>query len=177
MNERQEAELIARCREGDDRAFAELVTCYQKPVYNLALRITRSGILAEEVAQSTFVKVYTRLDSFKTGLSLFSWIYRIAMNEAINEYRRAKRHSSLDETRFEAEATPSFEVAEAIQQALMLLKPDDRALIVLRHFQHLGYQEIALIMERSESRVKSQLFRARHALKLILAGMGVNHEA
>ncbi|HOZ21529.1 MAG TPA: sigma-70 family RNA polymerase sigma factor [bacterium] len=176
MNERQEAELIARCREGDDRAFTELVTCYQKPVYNLALRITRSGVLAEEVTQSTFVKVYTKLASYKTGLSLFSWIYRIAMNEAINEYRRAKRHNSLDETRIEAAAPPSFELAEAIQEALMHLKPDDRALIVLRHFQHLGYQEIALIMDRSESRIKSQLFRARHALKLILARMGVKNE-
>ncbi|HNW60284.1 MAG TPA: sigma-70 family RNA polymerase sigma factor [bacterium] len=177
MSAQQEDELIARCRNGDDRAFAELVTGYQKPVYNLALRITRSGILAEEVTQSTFVKVYVKLDSYKTGLSLFSWIYRIAMNEAINEYRRNQRRSRLDESRIEAAAEPSFELTEAIQEALMHLKPDDRALIVLRHFQNLGYQEIACIMERSESRVKSQLFRARHALKLILAGMGIKNEA
>ncbi|HNY90280.1 MAG TPA: sigma-70 family RNA polymerase sigma factor [bacterium] len=176
MIELQEAELVSRCRNGDDRAFAELVSCYQKPVYNLALRITRSGALAEEVTQSTFVKVYERFGSFKTGLSLFSWIYRIAMNEAINEYRRGKRRSSLDETRIMSAAEPSFELAEAIQEALMQLKPDDRALIVLRHFQNLGYREIAVIMDRSESRIKSQLFRARSSLKIILARLGVTNE-
>ncbi len=176
MSERQEDELIRRCRNGDDQAFAELINHYQKPVYNLALRITRSGVLAEEVTQATFVKVYEKLDTYKTGLSLFSWIYRIAMNEAINEYRRGKRRSSLDETRMESAAAPSFELAEAIQEALMYLKPDDRALIILRHFQNLGYQEIAFIMDRSESRVKSQLFRARSALKLILVKLGVKNE-
>jgi RNA polymerase sigma-70 factor (ECF subfamily) len=98
------------------------------------------------------------------------------MNEAINEYRRGKRRSSLDETRMESAAAPSFELAEAIQEALMYLKPDDRALIILRHFQNLGYEEIAFIMDRSESRVKSQLFRARSALKLILVKLGVKNE-
>jgi RNA polymerase sigma-70 factor (ECF subfamily) len=176
MSERQEAELIDRCRQGEDRAFAELVVVYQKPVYNLALRITRSSVLAEEVTQSTFVKVFEKLDSYRPGLSFFSWIYRIAMNEAINEYRRNRRRSSLNEENLIAETVPSFELAEAIQEGLMRLKPDDRALIVLRHFQHLGYQEIAWIMDRSESRVKSQLFRARHALKIILARMGITHE-
>ncbi|HOZ22276.1 MAG TPA: sigma-70 family RNA polymerase sigma factor [bacterium] len=176
MSERQEDELIRRCRNGDDQAFAELIHCYQKPVYNLALRITHSGVLAEEVTQATFVKVFEKLTLYTTGLSLFSWIYRIAMNEAINEYRRGKRRSSLDETRMESAAEPSFELAEAIQEALMYLKPDDRALIILRHFQNLGYQEIAFIMDRSESRIKSQLFRARSALKLILVKLGVKNE-
>lgn len=176
MNEQQEVELIARCKSGEDQAFAELIKHYQKPIYNLALRITRSGVLAEEVTQSTFVKVYEKMDSFKSGFSLFSWIYRIAMNEAINEYRRNKRHSNLEASRIEAKVEPSFDLSEAIQKALMQLKPDDRALIVLRHFQSQSYEEISVIMNRSESQVKSQLFRARHALKIILDRMGVKNE-
>jgi RNA polymerase sigma-70 factor, ECF subfamily len=176
MSEQQEAELIDRCRQGDNQAFEELVIIYQKPIYNLALRITHSSALAEEVTQSTFVKVFEKLHTYKPGYSFFSWLYRIAMNEAINESRRSRRRSGLDESRLVAEATPSFELTDAVQEALMNLQPDDRALIVLRHFQNLGYQEIAVIMDRSDSRVKSQLFRARHSLKIILDRMGINNE-
>ena len=176
MVERDEAELIDRCRSGDDRAFTELVNKYQKPVYNIALRITHSRLTAEEVTQVTFVKVFEKLSSYKTGHSFFSWIYRIAMNEAINESRRSRRRRDLDDARLVDDSKPAFELADAIQEALMSLRPDDRALIVLRHFQNLGYEEIAFIMNRSESRVKSQLFRARQALKLILARMGIKNE-
>ena len=176
MVERDEAGLINRCRSGDDQAFAELVNKYQKPVYNIALRITHSRLSAEEVTQVTFVKVFEKLSSYKAGYSFFSWIYRIAMNEAINESRRSRRRRDLDEARLVDYSKPAFELEDAIQEALMSLRPDDRALIVLRHFQNLGYEEIAFIMNRSESRVKSQLFRARQSLKIILARMGIKNE-
>ncbi len=176
MVEHQEAELIERCRQGDDQAFAALVMRYQKPIYNLALRITHQNVTAEEVTQVTFVKAFEKLDSYKSEFPFFSWLYRIALNEAINEYRRARRRSALDTTRMAYEADTSFELADAIQEALMLLRPDDRALIILRHFQNLGYADIAFIMKLSEGRVKSRLFKARHALKRHLIQMGITHE-
>jgi len=176
MIEEQEAELISRCRQGDDKAFEKLVIKYQKPVYNLALRITHSSMLAEEVTQVTFIKVFEKLDSYRCEYPFFSWLYRIAMNEAINEARRGKYHDKLENHYLAAETASSFELADAIQDALMLLRPEDRALIVLRHFHHLGYPEIAYIINRSESHVKSQLFRARHALKQILIRMGISNE-
>lgn len=176
MIERPEAELIDRCRQGSEEAFADLVVKYQKPVYNIALRITHSRVLAEDVAQATFVKVYEKLASYRSEFPFFTWLYRIATNEAINEFRRKRHHSEFDESRFTVDNSSSFELTDAVQQALMLLQPGDRALIVLRHFQGLHYRDIACIVNRSESHVKSQLFRARHSLKMILSRMGFKNE-
>jgi len=176
MVERSDGEWIALCREGDEQAFAQLVVKYQKPVYNMAWRITHSQELAEEITQATFVKVFEKLDTYQAELPFFSWLYRIGLNEAINETKRNRRRATLDERSLVAETTTSFETTDAIEQALMLLSPEERALIILRHLQNLGYEEIAYIMDRSASRVKSQLFRARHSLKTILGRMGINNE-
>jgi RNA polymerase sigma-70 factor, ECF subfamily len=176
MVEKSDAELIAMLRQGDDQAYKELVVKYQKPVYNLALRMTHSRAEAEEVCQVVFVKVFEKLDSYKTDFSFFSWLYRIAMNESINALKSRRRQFSLDAARMVAEAFPSFELSEAIQQALMHLQPRDRAMIIFRHFHNLGYQDIAYALDISEKKVKAHLFAARKSLKKVLLEMGITNE-
>jgi RNA polymerase sigma-70 factor, ECF subfamily len=176
MVEKSDAELIAQHRQGDDQAFKELVIKYQRPVYNLALRMTHSRTEAEEICQVVFVKIFEKLDSFNTDFSFFSWLYRIAMNESINALKSRRRQFSLDAARMVAEPFPSFELSEAIQEALMHLQPRDRAMIIFRHFHNLGYQDIAYILDISEKKVKAHLFTARRALKQILTSMGVTNE-
>lgn len=176
MIETSDAELIARFRQGDHQAFKELVIKYQKPIYNVALRMTHSRTEAEEVCQIVFVKVFEKIDSFKMDHSFFSWLYRIAMNESINCLKIRKRQSGLDAVHTAIELNPRFELSDPIQEALMVLKPIDRAMIIFRHFHNLGYQEIAAILDLTEKKVKAHLFSARKALKPVLLSMGVSNE-
>lgn len=176
MVERNDAESVILIRQGDEQAFKELVIKYQAPIYNLALRMTKNQADAEEVCQVVFVKVFAKLDTYNPDYSFFSWLYRMAMNESINTLKRNRRTFSLDAVQSVAQSQPSFETADAIHDALMLLTPADRALIILRHFQQMSYQEIAGILNLSEKKVKARLFSSRRSLKEILVRMGVTHE-
>jgi RNA polymerase sigma-70 factor (ECF subfamily) len=180
MVERSDAELIILIRQGDEQAFRELVIKYQTPIYNLALRMTKSQADAEEVCQAVFVKVFEKLNTYNPDYSFFSWLYRMAMNESINTTKRNRRTFSLDAApagpQPAAPPLPSFELSDAIQDALMLLPPTDRAMVVLRHFQHMSYQEIAYVLNSTETKVKAHLFSARRSLKDILLRMGINNE-
>lgn len=180
MIERSDAELIILIRQGDERAFKELVIKYQTPIYNLALRMTKNQADAQEVCQVVFIKVFEKLNSYNSDHPFFSWLYRIAMNESINTTKHNRRTFSLDEasTALQAAAPPmpSFELNDAIQDALMMLSPTDRAMVILRHFQHKSYQDIAYILNLSETKVKAHLFSARRSLKEILLRMGITNE-
>jgi RNA polymerase sigma-70 factor, ECF subfamily len=180
MIERSDAELIILIRQGDERAFKELVIKYQTPIYNLALRMTKNQADAQEVCQAVFVKVFEKLNTYNSNYSFFSWLYRIAMNESINTTKHNRRTFSLDEAPAAAQTAapqmPSFELNDAIQDALMVLSPTDRAMVVLRHFQHMSYQEIAYVLNLSETKVKAHLFTARQSLKQVLLRMGITNE-
>lgn len=165
--------LVARYREGDRDAFAELVVRYQRPIYNAAFWILRSADDARDVAQDVFLRVAEHLDEFDGQHRFFSWIYRIAVNEALNLQRRHGREEWLDD---EIDlpgadtANPEVLVGEAersrhIRRALMNLSHKDRTVLVLRHFSECSYQEIADILEIDEKTVKSRLFEARHRLR------------
>ena len=176
MVETSDADLITRFQQGDHQAFKELILKYQKPIYNVALRMTHSRAEAEEVCQAVFVKVFEKLDSYNKDFSFFSWLYRIAMNESINILKIRRRLSSLDAVQVVVEPSPLFELSDPIQEALMYLKPTDRAMIIFRHFFDLGYPDIAYILDISEKKVKAHLFSARKMLKHVLLRMGVTHE-
>jgi RNA polymerase sigma-70 factor, ECF subfamily len=176
MIERSDAELVARCRQNDDRAFEQLVIRHQKPVYHLALRMTHNRAVAEEITQAVFVKTFEKLDSYKPEYPFGGWLYRIAVNESLNEIRTRRRCTELDESLLMDEQGGTFELQDLIQDALMLLRPRDRALVILRHFIGLGYRDIGDIVNLSEKKVKAHLFTARHSLKEILGRMGVNNE-
>jgi RNA polymerase sigma-70 factor (ECF subfamily) len=173
--------LLERFRGGDREAFAELVARYQRPVYNAAWWITRSADDANDVAQDVFLKVAEHLDDYDPRFRPFSWIYRIAVNEALNLVRRHGRSDPLDD---EADAdddgdgdpariASDGEIARRLQDALMRLPAHDRAVITLRHFAELSYREIADALDLDEKTVKSRLFEARSRLKLRLADLGV----
>ena len=165
--------LVARYRQGDREAFAELVVRYQRPIYNAAFWILRSADDARDVAQDVFLRIAEHVDEFDGQHRFFSWIYRIAVNEALNLLRRNGHEEWLDD---EIDlpgadtANPELLAADAersrhIRRALMNLSHKDRTVIVLRHFSECSYQEIADILEIDEKTVKSRLFEARHRLR------------
>ena len=168
--------LIARCQGGDRGGFAALVTRYQRPVYNLAFRMLGDRDEARDVAQAAFLKALESLHRFDRRFRFFSWLYRIAMNEALDVLGRRGRQTELTDVHM-ADDDPMRDVAtadlgERVRGALGTLSPDHRAVLVLRHYQELSYEEIGQVLELPDATVKSRLYEARERLRVRLAGAG-----
>ncbi len=168
--------LVERCRKGDDTAFAVLVERYQGPIYNAAYRVLGNAEDASDITQSVFLRIAERLDDYDPNFKFFSWIYRIALNEALNLLRRNGREQPLgdDEDLLpgdgrdpEAQALGA-ELSARVQRALMKLKAQDRMVLALRHFSECSYREIADVLEIDEKTVKSRLFEARSRMRGLL---------
>ena len=171
--------LLIKFREGDLGAFSNLVKRYQKPIFNAAFRVLGDVDHASDVAQTVFLRVFERVDEYDSKYKFFSWIYRIAVNEAIDFSRKhAKFDQISDDDEFAAPqwANPEStqqgkEVSALIQGALLKLSLDDRLVITLRHFNEFSYQEIAEILVLQEKTVKSRLFDARKRLAVLLSDL------
>jgi RNA polymerase sigma-70 factor, ECF subfamily len=170
--------LVRRCLGGDRSAFDELVRRYERPVYNAAVRILHDADEAHDVAQTAFLKAYEHLGSFDTAARFYSWLYRIAINEALNaQERRRPSEQSPDET---ADGAPGPEAEAAgedtrreIEAALMSLTPELRAVVVLRHTLQLSYEDMAETLHIPGKTVKSRLYSARQLLRERLLARGV----
>jgi len=170
--------LVQACLAGDRSAFAKLVDSYEGKLFNVAYRITGSQEDAMDVTQAAFLKAYEKLHTFQLSRTFFSWIYRIAINESLNLVRRSRTTLALDLEAPDPEKSPEeavrdSETRQLVQQALLRLRPDHRAVIVLRHFEGLTYGEMAEVLGIPEKTVKSRLFSARRTLRTILAKRGV----
>jgi len=177
--------LIERCRQGDRAAFADLVALYQRPVFNAAFWILHRVEDASDVTQAVFLRVWERFDEYDAQYRFFSWIYRIAVNEALNLRRRTEREDELDED-FDLPdggiGNPESRLIEAqleqrVQRALQRMTGSDRAVLMLRHYSECSYEEIGQILELDEKTVKSRLFEARRRLQSQLADLRVNSRA
>ncbi len=168
-----DAACVARCLRGDPAAFEPLVRRYERVLFAMAYRLTANTEDARDVTQNAFVRAYTHLDSFDPGRPFFGWIYRIAVNEALNLRRARPEHQALSD-RLPAGAGPdrSVETAEIgvrVRGAVQRLPKRLRDVIILRHFAELPYHEIALTLGIPEKTVKSRLFSARQRLESLLA--------
>ncbi len=179
VDEEADRALVERFRNGDREAFGELVVKYQRPIYNAAFWILRRVEDANDVTQEVFLKVAERVDEYDARYKFFSWIYRIAVNEALNLLRRNRREEALDEEIDVADserANPEqrygdAQFAQRIRDALMRLPINDRMVLSLRHFSECSYHEIGQILDLDEKTVKSRLFEARHRLRHLLRNL------
>ena len=177
-----EIEWIRLAREGDQTAFGRLVVAYQKPVYNLAYRMLGNTDEAEDAAQESFLRAYTRLNTYDPQRPFRSWMLSIASHYCIDVLRRRRINWLSLEDEFAqpmrlASDNPSPEVVVTqreregyIQQLLAVLSPTDRAAVTLRYWYDCSYEEIAETLGLTVSAVKSRLHRARHALAKRLEG-------
>jgi RNA polymerase sigma-70 factor (ECF subfamily) len=168
--------LVRRFLEGQRDAAGALVDRYQKLLFNVALRMLGNVQDAEDVTQTVFLNAFLKLGTYDPRFRFFSWIYRMTVNETLNVLDRRKPMVTLDDA-FEVQAPGAApdraaEASDLVGKALMGLKPDDRAVVVLRHFVSFSYQEIADVLEIPVKTVKSRLFTARERLRLAL-GEGV----
>ena len=171
---------VERCMEGDSDAFGELIVRYQRPVFNTVLHMVGDAEDAREVCQQAFMKAFEHLSSYDRDRKFFSWIYRVAVNESINFLKSRKPHESLDEKLEHPRANPAEEFEELeewrhLHEAILELDPNYRAVVILRHFVHFSYDEIADILKIPEKTVKSRLFTARSLLREALEARGHAH--
>ncbi|MBM4465185.1 MAG: sigma-70 family RNA polymerase sigma factor [Chloroflexi bacterium] len=169
----EETAWIQRAVAGDQEAFACLVEAYQTPVYNLAYRMLGDAVEAEDAAQETFLRAYTRLSTYDTERKFSSWLLAIASHHCIDRLRQRRwGWLSLDELppwRWLASSRPEEAVIrgeehDEVRQLLDQLPHHYRATVILRYWYDLSYQEIAEAMKTTESAVKSTLHRARRML-------------
>ncbi len=178
MNRTQEIEMVTGCRNGDKKALATLVEHMQKPIYNAAYRMLGNPEEAADVTQTTFLKVFESIQKFDPKYRLFSWTYRIAMNEAIDQLKRRSRtepleHTPKSETALPQETAAKSQLSDNVQATLMELNEEHRAVIVLRYFGDCSYQDISRILQLPGKTVKSRLFTARQQMKNKLHQHGV----
>jgi RNA polymerase sigma-70 factor (ECF subfamily) len=176
MNEHKDLEAVRMCLEGKVDAFETIIVRYQKPVLSLAYRIVRNSEDARDIAQTVFVKAFGNLSSFNPRYKLFSWLYRIAINESLNFVDRRNRRVDPGAVRPAEAPSPDDELAASelsgkIEKALMRLNASQRALLALSA-DGLSYKDIGLTLELPEKKVKSKLFSARHKLREILGQDG-----
>jgi RNA polymerase sigma-70 factor (ECF subfamily) len=168
----QDRALVERCLENHRDAAGALVDRYQQRLFNVALRMLHNVQDAEDVTQTVFLNAFRDLRTYDPKYKFFSWIYRMAVNESLNVLKRRKPTVTLEnEPDILAPGVAPDRAAEAedrVGRALMGLKPDDRAVVVLRHFVSFSYQEIAEVLEIPVQTVKSRLFTARERLRLAL---------
>jgi RNA polymerase sigma-70 factor, ECF subfamily len=172
MSSRDERALVVRAVQGDHDAFDELVGRHQQAVYNVAYRVLGNVHDAEDAAQDTFIRAYKFMDKFDDSRPLAPWLKRIAVNVCLNRLEAQKPAVPLDDEMAQPpDPNPGPEgrlIAkdrnERIRAELKRLPPRYRAVIELRHFQELSYEEAARELKRPVSDIKSDLFRARKLL-------------
>jgi RNA polymerase sigma-70 factor, ECF subfamily len=178
-----ELPLVERARAGDAAAFSELVQRYERKIYRLAKHITQNDEDAEDVLQESFLKAYTHLDSFHGDSKFYTWLVRIAVNEALMKLRKRKSDKtvSLDEPQDTGEDLVQREIAvweddpekkysreelaDILSNAVQSLKPSFRTVFVLRDIEELSTEDTAETLGISIPAVKSRLLRARLQLR------------
>ena len=169
-----DAELAGRVLAGSDAAARELVRRYERPVFNLIVRMVRDPAAAEDLAQETFVRVFSRLSTYDRQYKFASWIFRIAHNATIDYLRQPRpAMASLDDDEetvaknLDAPTPSPFaaaargELAAVLDAAIDRLRPEYRQVVILRYQEELSYEEIAEITDLPLGTVKSYLHRAR----------------
>ncbi len=171
-------ELVQKCQAGEMDAFQELVSRYHQKIYVVLSGLLRNREDAQEVAQEAFFRAYRKIKSFQGGSSFYTWLYRIAVNMAIDSQRRQKRNpldfretmDGLFEEQNEVARDPfsdvhDRELREKLVSAINDLTPEHRAVIILRTVEGLSYKDIGEILGCSEGTVMSRLHYARKRLQ------------
>ncbi len=170
-----EKELLVKAGEGDMRAFREVYERACGYVYTLAYRVVNTKQDAEEVTQDVFLRIHRGLGSFRFESSFKTWLYRIAVNTAINHAKKRSRVTTREiEEIFEDPATvtqpeagkrlEAEEVEKKLNALLNQLNPDQRVCILSREIEGMDYQEIATSLGININTVRSRLKRARETL-------------
>jgi len=170
MHKDRDAALISDCKRGDRVAMAKLVSQYERPVFNAAYRILGNVDDAADITQTVFLKVFEHIADYNPQFRFFSWIYRIAINEALNQLKKRRHQEPLAASQASPWRSPeehleAKKLCNRVQGALMELNEDYRTVVVLKHMSGCSYQQISEILQIPEKTVKSRLYSARQLMK------------
>jgi RNA polymerase sigma-70 factor, ECF subfamily len=175
-------ELIEACQRGDWDAFRLLFEAHKDRVYSIALRYCGNESAAMDIAQETFLRLFSSIREFRGGASFDSWLYRVVVNRCLDHQRRGRRLIPLLEGLLDIVRAPAdsaleelvrAETAKDVQKMVGTLPPEQRMVVVLRYTEGLGYEEIAEILGCSAGTVASRLNRAHKVLERKLAHLRV----
>ena len=179
MNQSTDQIIIDKILNGETNAFSEIVEMYKDLVYTLAIRLMKNPVIAEEMSQDAFIKVYKNLSKFKGESKLSSWIYRITYNTCLDELRRQKKNFNLVEineftenelktidnalTKMEDE-----ELQSKLKNCIDELPEKMGFLLTLYYFEDHSIKDMADVVGEKQNTVKVNLHRARLKLASIL---------
>jgi len=181
-SEKDVLKYVRRSLSGDAEAFEWIIRKYQKRIYFTALQVVMNQEDADDMLQDTFIKAYTKLDTYNEGFPFYPWLYRIAINTCLNHQKkkarlRAMSLDDLDGNGHQADLAESptqmfdmegSELAGKLKVALKKIPYEQRTVFVLRVNDGLSYQEISETMDISMGTVMSRLSRARDKLRILL---------
>lgn len=168
-----EMELVASAQNGDRNAFSELVRIHAQGILNVIYRLCGDAQIAEDAAQETFLRAWQNLASYRPGTPLRNWLYRIAVNAGTDILRKERRilPDSIEDLHL-TDGHPGLETlvsqderARLVQNAILSLPEASRAVLVLREYEGLSYQEISSTLDIPLGTVMSRLSYARNLLK------------
>ena len=168
-----EAELVKDAQYGDRNAFSELVRIHTRGVFNVVYRMCGDALIAEDAAQETFIRAWQNLSSYRPQTPLRNWLYRIAFNAGMDMLRKEKRilpnaieDLNLTDGRPGLESQVSQqERTQLVQKAILSLPDASRAVLILREYEELSYQDISSTLDIPVGTVMSRLNYARKLLK------------
>jgi RNA polymerase sigma-70 factor, ECF subfamily len=173
----EDIELIKRFKDGDKGAFEELLRKYQDRIYNVCRYMLEDTGDAQDAAQDVFLKAYGSRKAYRPDSSLYTWLYRIAVNTCLDYNKKSRPETFEEESAVDdlpsTKPSPeqlyqSKETGRAIETALRKLPEKLRVIIVLKEIEGLSYEEIAEALQASVGTVKSRISRAREELKRLL---------
>jgi RNA polymerase sigma-70 factor (ECF subfamily) len=169
-----ESVLISRAQDGDREAFGELVSRYHTRVINVIYRMCWDNHLAEDAAQIAFIQAWQHLSDFRLHSTFRNWLYRIAVNAAMDILRHEKPSTDISELQIEEPAAKleeqleQKERARQVRLAVLALPEASRTVLILREYEGLSYNEIAETLDISTGTVMSRLNYARRRLMELL---------
>ncbi|RPI25835.1 MAG: sigma-70 family RNA polymerase sigma factor [Acidobacteria bacterium] len=180
MDRLSDASWVEASQRGDTAAFNRLVLKWEKPVYNLVLRMLQDPDDAAETTQEIFLRAFRAIRNFRQDANFSTWLYRIAANHCLTRLRKRGHHRSYslddEDSRMAIDRQiPQQEshehqfllqdAGERVRQALVLLSPDQRLVLDLKFFQEMTFEEIAAVVQVPLSTVKSRLYDGLAVLK------------
>jgi RNA polymerase sigma-70 factor, ECF subfamily len=182
----QEKNWVIASQKGDTLAFNRLVLKWEKSIFNLTLRMLQDPAEAEETCQDVFLAAFKSIRKFRLDARFSTWLYRIAVNHCITRLRRRPPgvHYSLEDDSGKAPLSDRLPAADSqegdflrdecdrkVRSALAFLPADQRAVVELKFFQELTFEEISAVIEAPLSTVKSRLYAGLDMLKVRLGGL------
>ena len=164
----EDRKVIERVLAGDSEAFNLLIRRWERPIYNFIVRLIGDRDEAMDLSQDCFMKAYRELRTLKDRDRFSSWLYRIAHNACLSRLRKNYGKTWVELDPEAGQAHTPFENRLAVEKALGQLPPDQREVVILKVFQDLKFEEIAVIQDAPISTVKSRLYMAFNKLRSIL---------